>query len=185
MAIKRRESSSRGRGDSRPGTGRAHINGLPGVTDLSSYYGWNNDMSDARARTTVARQRREATRHSRHATGAPATRSRLKIAPSPPAVFWPSKKFADSDLIPGGGPPARRPKTMLPPSGFSTLKRNPGGSDSTPPASRGRLPWTRRGAARRSSMTPRRRAYVDVLRGLIDPPPWMPTMGRGGSLRRI
>lgn len=74
----------------------ALLDGLDGLTDLLVFaHGWNNDMADARNLYTHLENSIEA------------------VAPSVPGiagrqlgvvrVYWPSKKFADADLIPGGG----------------------------------------------------------------------------------
>ena len=62
----------------------------PAATDLLVLvHGWNNDMADARALYTEMLDN----------LGAMPGGRRLMVM----AVFWPSKRFADSDLIPGGG----------------------------------------------------------------------------------
>src|SRR5688572_8391299 len=72
------------------------LNGLDGLTDLIVLaHGWNNDMADARGLYDRLVNSLNAV-----------TPSVTGIADRQIGVvraFWPSKKFADSDLIPGGG----------------------------------------------------------------------------------
>ncbi len=71
----------------------AFLRALPGQRDLLVLaHGWNNDMADARALYRMLLE------SMRGLLGA--------AAPGEPAVLgvlWPSKKFADAGLIPGGG----------------------------------------------------------------------------------
>ncbi len=71
---------------------------LAGLADASDLlvisHGWNNDMQDARALY-------ERFLHSLHQLPQPSSGPGSKLAVL--RVFWPSKKFTDEDLIPGGG----------------------------------------------------------------------------------
>ena len=74
----------------------ALLDGLAGVTDLLVLaHGWNNDMADARNLYDHLVNSIDAV-----APNVPGIAGRqLGVV----RVFWPSKKFAESDLIPGGG----------------------------------------------------------------------------------
>ena len=69
-----------------------------GITDLIVWsHGWNNDMDEARDHYKLfAAQMKGAAK--RHLAG-----SKVAIL----GVLWPSKKFADSELIPGGAASAQ------------------------------------------------------------------------------
>jgi len=74
----------------------ALLDGLVGITDLLVVaHGWNNDMADARKL------------YDHLVTSIDAVGPNVPGIPGRQLgvlrVFWPSKKFADSDLIPGGG----------------------------------------------------------------------------------
>jgi hypothetical protein len=79
--------------------------GLAGVTDLLVVsHGWNNDMADARALYDALLG--HMSRLLDHASDANAPAAIARLAGRTYAacqVFWPSKRFADADLIPGGG----------------------------------------------------------------------------------
>lgn len=73
----------------------ALLKGLAGATDLLVVsHGWNNDMAEARTLYDTLLGHVNA-----HATSASGAGSAIVVL----RVFWPSKKFADADLIPGGG----------------------------------------------------------------------------------
>jgi hypothetical protein len=79
--------------------------GLAGVTDLLVVsHGWNNDMADARKLYDTLLG--NIARLVDHASDANAPAAIKRLAGRTYAacqVFWPSKRFADADLIPGGG----------------------------------------------------------------------------------
>src|SRR5215211_2485610 len=73
----------------------ALIAGLAGVTDLIVLaHGWNNDLKDARELYTELLGNVEKVR----AISDPDGRTFAACQ-----VFWPSKKFTEEELIPGGG----------------------------------------------------------------------------------
>jgi hypothetical protein len=78
---------------------------LPGATDLLVLsHGWNNDMADARALYDELVGHVDGLLAARNSTGAPpALKSLAGRTYAVCQVFWPSKKFAESELIPGGG----------------------------------------------------------------------------------
>ena len=68
-----------------------------GLTDLFVLsHGWNNDMADARALYSGLCAELRTGWPAHGSARCPGARSRVL------GVFWPSKKFADKDLIPGG-----------------------------------------------------------------------------------
>jgi hypothetical protein len=79
--------------------------GLAGVTDLLVVsHGWNNDMADARALYDALLGNVSTILDHASDANAPAAIKRLAGRTYAACqVFWPSKKFANSDLIPGGG----------------------------------------------------------------------------------
>jgi hypothetical protein len=83
----------------------ALVAGLDGVTDLLVVaHGWNNDMADARQVYDELLGNVGTLLDQRSAPRAPAALARLKGRTYAVCqVFWPSKRFADADLIPGGG----------------------------------------------------------------------------------
>jgi hypothetical protein len=73
----------------------ALLDGLNGASDLLVLsHGWNNDMKDARALY-------DAFMKSFESVPQPASGPGSKVVVM--RVFWPSKKFTDEELIPGGG----------------------------------------------------------------------------------
>ncbi len=73
------------------------LNGLDGLTDLFVMsHGWNNDMAEARALYDELSTSLEDVRDAIFEDLNERSFGELRI-------FWPSKKFADEDLIPGGG----------------------------------------------------------------------------------
>jgi len=83
----------------------ALLNGLDGVTDLIvASHGWNNDLADARKLYDELLGNVDTLLDARDKDTAPKTlvdlRGRVFAACQ---VFWPSKKFTDDELIPGGG----------------------------------------------------------------------------------
>lgn len=89
----------------KPAQAEALVAGLGGVTDLIVVsHGWNNDMADARALYDELVGNIEELLKARTAAGAPTALEALAGRTYAVCqVFWPSKKFTDADLIPGGG----------------------------------------------------------------------------------
>jgi hypothetical protein len=76
----------------------AAVRGSPGIDDLFVVsHGWNNDVEEARA---LYRGLFGNVRRSLEEGGAPALAGRNMAVLG---VLWPSKRFADDDLTPGGG----------------------------------------------------------------------------------
>jgi pimeloyl-ACP methyl ester carboxylesterase len=83
----------------------ALLSGLQDVTDLIVVsHGWNNDMAEARALYDELLGNIDRLLAARDKPTAPAPLAQLAGRTFAACqVFWPSKKFADEDLIPGGG----------------------------------------------------------------------------------
>jgi hypothetical protein len=81
------------------------LDGLPNVTDLIvATHGWNNDMAEARGLFDELLGNVDRLLDTRDLPTAPAPIAGLRGRTFAACqVFWPSKKFADEDLIPGGG----------------------------------------------------------------------------------
>jgi esterase/lipase superfamily enzyme len=78
-----------------PAQVRALLEGLPDASDLLVLaHGWNNDLSEARELYDELTANLERLPQPASGPG-----SRVVVM----RVFWPSKKFADEDLVPGGG----------------------------------------------------------------------------------
>jgi hypothetical protein len=78
-----------------PGQVKALLDGLTGASDLLVLaHGWNNDMHEARELYDALIGNLEGLEQSASGPGSGIAVLRL---------FWPSKKFADENLIPGGG----------------------------------------------------------------------------------
>ncbi|WP_029432385.1 alpha/beta fold hydrolase [Blastococcus sp. URHD0036] len=78
-----------------PGQVRALLDGLSAASDLLVLaHGWNNDMAEAQELYDALLGN---LRRLRQPTSGPG--SRIAVL----RVFWPSKRFADADLVPGGG----------------------------------------------------------------------------------
>lgn len=142
-------------------------------------HGWNNDRADAQALYDALLGSMEgllgASRQSDvpEAVRALATR-RIGVV----QVFWPSKRFAEADLIPGGGAVASGPGDAEAAANDAILERRLEGlaedatrlGDSRVPEVRRRLVDRARALVPRLESDPAaRQEYVDVLRALLDP----------------
>jgi hypothetical protein len=151
----------------------ALLGGLAGVTDLLVLcHGWNNDMKEARELYDELVGNFEKLLDIRETTGAPAVLGRLKGRTFATCeVLWPSKKFADSDLIPGGGAAsATGASDAAATRALEALKHDPDrlGQKTVSPAraaavdkAKALLPQLEQDAAAR-------REYVQLLRGLLN-----------------
>lgn len=89
---------------------------LPGVTDLITIsHGWNNDMADAH--DLYARFFQSAAKWNNH-PGLGLSDRNFAVA----GVFWPSKKFTDADLIPGGAASLDAPERAAVLAGLDLLQ---------------------------------------------------------------
>ena len=175
MAMKRMdvEFTKDGRVHSPPEVD-ALLNGLQGVTDLIVVsHGWNNDMAEARALYGELLGNVDKLLDVREKPGAPAPLAQLKGRTFAACqLFWPSKKFADEDLIPGGGAAsavAANDAALL--RTLDGLAQDPErlGDTSTSPVREQMV-------ARAKSLVPQldaddaaRREFVFILRSLLDP----------------
>jgi len=155
--------------------------GLTGATDLIIVsHGWNNDMADARSLYDELVGNIERLLDARKKSGSPpALKALAGRSYAVCQVFWPSKKFADADLIPGGGAASatkasdKALATML-----EALKRDPvrlGGKDA--PAARTKaIDRAIKAVPKLSTSAAARRTFVTALRS---------TMPRGKHAREI
>ena len=159
----------------------ALVAGLGGVTDLIVVsHGWNNDMADARALYDELVGNIEKLLDARKAAGSPAALKALAGRTYAVCqVFWPSKKFTDADLIPGGGAVSATKasdKALI--TVLEALKRDParlGGKDA--PAARIKaIDRAIKAVPKLSTSAAARKAFVDALRS---------TMPKGKGAREI
>lgn len=133
---------------------RTILDGLPALTDLFVVcHGWNNDMAEARAlydgffasvSAVLGQEAALAERLAGRAFGAV-------------RVFWPSKRFADEALVPGGGAAdAADANTAALEALLDRLKRNPA-----------RLPEHADGVAPGSDIDPVREANLAAAQALV------------------
>lgn len=92
------------------------LDALPGVTDLITIsHGWNNDMTDAH--DLYARFFQSAAKW-KNQPGLGLTDRNFAVA----GIFWPSKKFTDADLIPGGAASLDEPERAAVLAGLDLLQ---------------------------------------------------------------
>jgi hypothetical protein len=149
------------------------LNAVPGATDLLVFcHGWNNDMQEARDLYTTLLGNIDKLLAIRGEALAPESVRKLKDRTFAALwVFWPSKKFADSDLIPGGGAAsANAANDAAAVRVLDELKKDPErlGASSTDP---GRAKIVEQAKALLPSLDTNanaRREYVKLLRSLLD-----------------
>lgn len=112
----------------KPAQADALVAGLGGVTDLIVLaHGWNNDMADARALYDELVGNIQALLDARADPASPAALKALAGRTYAVCqVFWPSKKFTDAELIPGGGAASAKAasdKALI--KALEALKRDP------------------------------------------------------------
>jgi thioesterase domain-containing protein len=138
----------------------------PTISDLVVIsHGWNNDMADARQLYERFFQAISAVRGGQVVPGV-ATRSFAVLG-----VFWPSKKFTDEELIPGGGAVSAAPaNTSAVLSLLEELKNDPTrlGQRSIDPARAARLEQAKALVPRLEADLDARREFVDILRAVMD-----------------
>jgi hypothetical protein len=156
----------------KPAQENALLAGLAGVTDLIVLaHGWNNDMTDARKLYD------ELLGHVNDLLGTRGTAA-SPIGLKPLAgrsyavcqVFWPSKKFTDAELIPGGGAASatkasERALLKL----LETLKRDPDrlGGKETPTARAKAIERAIKAVPKVSTSAAARKTFVDALRSTM------------------
>ncbi|HEX6013504.1 MAG TPA: hypothetical protein VFY87_17220 [Geminicoccaceae bacterium] len=130
----------------------------PQPTDLLVLsHGWNNDMEEARALY------RRLLGNLRQLGGGPARGGRLLAVLG---VLWPSKKFADESVIPGGGvASAGEPDVALLGDKLDRLK------DTLPPERAALLEEAKSALGELESRRGARELFVDRLRGALDRDP--------------
>jgi pimeloyl-ACP methyl ester carboxylesterase len=159
----------------RPSQMDALSNGLAGVTDLLVLaHGWNNDMADARALYDELVGNISKLLDARADNAAPENLKALAGRQYAVCqVFWPSMKFADEDLIPGGGAATAtvandRALTRT----LEALKHDPStlGGGQTAASSRVEVIDRAIGLVPRlDSSQEARREFVGALRSLVEP----------------
>jgi len=159
----------------------ALLAGLAGVTDLIVVaHGWNNDMADARKLYDELLGNVNDLLDTRGTAASPAGLKPLAGRTYAVCqVFWPSKKFTDADLIPGGGAASatkasERALLKL----LETLKRDPDrlGGKETPTARARAIERAIKAVPKLSTSASARKAFVDALRS---------TMPKGKSAAEI
>jgi hypothetical protein len=157
-----------------PSQVQALLNGLTNVTDLIVVaHGWNNDMAEARALYDELLGNVDKLLDARDNPAAPAPLARLRGRTFAACqLFWPSKKFADEDLIPGGGAAsatAANDSALL--RILDGLAREPTRLGDT-----SSIPVRQQLAAKAKALVPRldaddtaRTEFVFILRSLLDP----------------
>jgi len=150
----------------------AIVNAVPGVTDLLVFcHGWNNDVAEARALYTTLLANLDKLLAIRDEALAPASVRKLKGRTFAALwVFWPSKKFADSDLIPGGGAAsATAANDAAAVRVLDELKKDPerlGAATADP--KRDRIVEQAKALLPNLGKANARRTYVALLRSLLD-----------------
>ena len=156
----------------KPAQVKALIAALPGVTDLLVLsHGWNNDMADARALYDELVSNIDRLLSARTSSGAPkALKALAGRTYAVCQVFWPSKRFADADLIPGGGAATAtgaNDKALV--RVLEAMKRDPvrlGGKEA--PAARVKVIDRAIAAVPRLATSPvARKTFVDALRSVM------------------
>lgn len=150
------------------------INGLGGVTDLLVVaHGWNNDMADARKLYDELLGNIDKLLDVRAEGGVPTILSKLTGRTYAVCqVFWPSKKFTDEELIPGGGAAsATTANTKSLQRVLKALKQDPkrlGGKDA-PLARAKQLDRALAAVPRLTKDAKARRAFVEAIRAALKP----------------
>jgi hypothetical protein len=146
------------------------LNGLTGLTNLVVIsHGWNNDRAEAASLYDAFLKSVEAVADADLVEGAAARK--LGVL----RIFWPSKKFAEKDLIPGGG--AASATAAATASGESLtrlldeMKRDPSrlGGDEVDDARRVHLDRAQALAPQLESSPEARKEFVQAIRAILNP----------------
>jgi hypothetical protein len=144
----------------------AVMNGLPQFSDILVFsHGWNNDIADARA---LAGNFLKKTEEVMEGGLVPALQGRTFGVV---IVLWPSKKFTDEELIPGGGAASASLKEDLTPveSILEELKNDPErlGAKNVPAVREGLIDGAKALLPQLKSSSEARSKYVSAMRALI------------------
>jgi esterase/lipase superfamily enzyme len=138
----------------------------PGLTDVFVIaHGWNNDLADARA---LYQRFFQAVSDVRGAGIIDLAGRAFAVV----GVFWPSKKFTDEELIPGGGAVAAAPaNTAAVLAMLEELKNDPVqlGQRSVDPARAAAIDRAKALVPRLEADENARRDFVTALRSVVDP----------------
>jgi pimeloyl-ACP methyl ester carboxylesterase len=150
----------------------ALLDAVPSVTDLLVFcHGWNNDMQEARDLYTTLLANIDKLLAIRGEALAPESVRKLKGRTFAALwLFWPSTKFADSELIPGGGAAsATVANDAAVVRVLDELKKDPDrlGASSTDPK-RARIVEKAQALLPDLGRADARREYVKLLRSLLD-----------------
>jgi hypothetical protein len=161
-----------------PGQVSALVGGLAGATDLFVVsHGWNNDMAEARQLYGALLGNIAKIAGTADAPALPAPLRAVLAAAAGRSfaalqIFWPSKKFADADLIPGGGAATataenRRAVERV----LEDLKRSPRllGDATVDPVRAATIDRARDLLSQVADDRTARREYVFLLRTILDP----------------
>ena len=155
----------------------ALLGGLQGVSDLIVVaHGWNNDLADARALYDELLGNVDKLLEARGNTQAPAPLRALDGRTFAACqLFWPSKKFTDEELIPGGGAAsaaqADRANDRALERTLDELAEDPArlGQRHKPKVRKRLVERAKKLANEVTDSENARREYVAVLRSLLDP----------------
>jgi hypothetical protein len=146
------------------------LNGLAGLTNLVVIsHGWNNDRAEASALYDAFLKNVEAVADADLVPGASARK--LGVV----RIYWPSKKFADKDLIPGGGAASATAASAASSESLTRLldemKRDPArlGGDEVDDARRTHLDRAQALASQLESSPDARKEFVQAIRSILNP----------------
>jgi hypothetical protein len=155
----------------------ALLDGLQGVSDLIvAAHGWNNDLADARALYDELLGNVDSLLDARGNTQAPAPLKALSDRTFAACqLFWPSKKFTDEELIPGGGAATAAVADSANDRALNRTLDELGedperlGQKRTPTVRRRLVDRAKQLATQVTDSESARREYLAVLRSLLDP----------------
>jgi hypothetical protein len=155
---------------------------LPDVTDLFVLsHGWNNDMDDARALYENLFTKAEQIRDNGLVSGLDGRKFGVL------AVLWPSKKFADEDLIPGGGAASATAENLKALNGvLDRLAQDPArlGQKTTDPVRQAVVKELKQLLPKLEGDKAARREFVLHLRSLVNPSAAHPEDGSDDFFKR-
>ncbi len=148
--------------------------GVADVTDVFVLaHGWNNDVAEARALYDELLGNTQRLLDIRDTPGAPASITALEGRTFAACqLFWPSKRFADADLIPGGGAASATAQEADAVSHvLDALADDPDrlGESTTDPARQAIVEQAKQLLPRLELDPDARAQYLSILRSLLDP----------------